>query len=321
MSIGVIDKLKPKNYDKTTDAERFKIIDSSDINWDSNFAPKDINLDTYSKSEVDSKFATAQGWDDTVLANAKKYTDTQIAASGHLTRVVLQLGESLPPGDKADEFAIYMVPILIDNDGEVVDAEEFTMNAVTVSSAIATDAVVNAVSASAKEVVSSGVNVHSLGSTRIVYEEYIWIKAEQAWEKLGDTDPKLDNYYTKSQVDDAISEVHDTALAEVAEEYLSLHGGVLLPQTTSIQPHGTISNIPTPTDDLDAANKKYVDNVSSMLQSDETPLLLPDQIQPYTQALNHQAGFLVKDRFIVINGLGSAAFEDTASLSVSWEDV
>ena len=317
MSIGVIDKLKPKNYDKTTDAERFKIIDSSDIEWDTNFSPSDMKLDAYSKSEIDSKFTTAKTWDDTVLTNAKKYTDTQIAASGHLTRIVLKLGESLPPGSQANEMAIYMVPVVVDDDGDPIDGETFTMNAVTATSATATNATMNAVNATSA--VSTSVNVHSLTATRVVYEEYIWIKDEQSWEKIGDTDPKLDNYYTKDQVDYAMSQVGAQVMAEVAEEYLSLHGGVLLPQTTSIQPHGTISNIPTPTDDLDAANKKYVDAVSKMLQSDETPLLLPDQIQPYTKDLNRQAGFLVKDRFVIINGLGSAAFESAESLSLSWE--
>lgn len=318
MSIGVIDKLKPKNYDKTTDAERFKIIDSSDINWDTSFSPSDIKLNAYSKSEIDTKVKTAQDWDSAVLASAKKYADTQIAASGHLTRVVLKLGESLPSGDKANEFAIYMVPNAVSDDGDPVDGTTFTMNAVTTSKATASSANMNQLTSAAAQGTSN--NVHSLSGTRVVYEEYIWIKDEQTWENIGDTDPKLDNYYTKSEVDESVSAVDDRVLAQVATEYLSLHGGVLLPQTASVQPHGTISNIPTPTDDLDAANKKYVDNVSKVLQSDETPLLLPDHIQACDGAVNNQVGFLVKDKFIPINGLGTAAFQNLDSF-FSWIDL
>ncbi len=275
MSIYVIDKLKPKND------QDFKVIDSSDINWDEKLASSDVS-DVYSRSETDAAISAA------------------INDSGHLSRIFLKDGESLPSVGRNTN-TIYLVRVS--------------------------------------------------GTEDNVYEEWIDTTGEGSWEKIGDTAPKLDDYYKKQAVDDLIerSEAAAVAAARAMDEtyYSNVVGGY---QITEINDDGTktirggsiqdavnalvkyadeqdkkysqdvvsitrggemksgatITNVPTPKDDTDVANKIYVDTAVDSLASSGGSLLLTKN--DITSNNTSPGAIIVKGVVIPIYGLQSAAY-------------
>lgn len=280
MSIYVIDKLKPKND------QEFKVVDSSDINWDEKLSSSDLS-DVYSKSETDAAISAA------------------VNDSGHLSRIFLKDGGSLPSAGRNTN-TIYLVK---------VDGTEDN-----------------------------------------VYEEWIDVTGEGSWEKIGDTAPKLDDYYKKADVDTLIESAGaaNAAIANQLDEelYEKVTGGYQVTETAddgtetvrdgslqdavnvlrnyidtqdktysydvvSISRGGTmnngatITNIPTPMDDSDVANKSYVDAaVANLASSGGTLLLTKNDV---TSNSTNPGAIIVKGTVVPIYGLKSAAYAETTA--------
>jgi hypothetical protein len=280
LSIYVIDKLKPKND------QGFKVVDSSDINWDEKLSSSDLS-DVYSKSETDAAISAA------------------INDSGHLSRIFLKDGESLPSAGRNTN-TIYLVK---------VDGTEDN-----------------------------------------VYEEWIDTTGEGSWEKIGDTAPKLNDYYKKADVDtlvesagaanaaianqldkelyekvtggyqvtetsdDGVETVRDGSLQDavnVLKDYIDTQDKTYSYDVVSISHGGmmnngaTITNIPTPVDDSDVANKSYVDAAITNLASNGGTLLLTKN--DITSNSTNPGAIIVKGTVVPVYGLKSAAYVETTA--------
>lgn len=95
MSVYVIDKIKQKNNNT------FKIIDSSDINWDAKVPDESVSGTYVKQDEMNSAIAQA------------------VAGAPHLKRVVLAKGSTLPA--TGDENTIYMLPDLTESQNEYTE--------------------------------------------------------------------------------------------------------------------------------------------------------------------------------------------------------
>lgn len=95
MPIQLIDKIKQKNNGT------FKLVDASDINWDTNVPSDKVPADYVKKDAMDTAIAQA------------------VAAAPHLKRVVLAKGSTLPA--VGEDNTIYMLPDLTESQNEYTE--------------------------------------------------------------------------------------------------------------------------------------------------------------------------------------------------------
>lgn len=95
MPIQLIDKIKQKNNGT------FKLVDASDINWDTNVPSDKVPADYVKKDAMNTAIAQA------------------VAAAPHLKRVVLAKGSTLPA--VGEDNTIYMLPDLTESQNEYTE--------------------------------------------------------------------------------------------------------------------------------------------------------------------------------------------------------
>lgn len=95
MPIQLIDKIKQKNNGN------FKLVDASDINWDTNVPSDKVPADYVKKDAMNTAIAQA------------------VAAAPHLKRVVLAKGSTLPA--VGEDNTIYMLPDLTESQNEYTE--------------------------------------------------------------------------------------------------------------------------------------------------------------------------------------------------------
>lgn len=95
MPVQLIDKIKQKNNGT------FKLVDASDINWDTNIPSDKVPAEYVKKDAMN-----------TAIANA-------VAGAPHLKRVVLAKGSTLP--STGEENTIYMLPDLTESSNEYTE--------------------------------------------------------------------------------------------------------------------------------------------------------------------------------------------------------
>lgn len=95
MPIQLIDKIKQKNNGT------FKLVDASDINWDTNVPSDKVPADYVKKDAMNTAIAQA------------------VAAAPHLKRVILAKGSTLPA--VGEDNTIYMLPDLTESQNEYTE--------------------------------------------------------------------------------------------------------------------------------------------------------------------------------------------------------
>lgn len=277
MPITVIDKIKQKNN------QDFKLLDASDINWDVDIPSSSLPDDVYTKGQTDAAIASA------------------VAGAGHLTRSVVA---ALPPTGKDN--VIYMVS---KPDGGSQNVYEEYMYINGQFEKIGTSEV-----DLSNYVTNAGLTSRLEGyATTESLDDYL-TKTEASSTYL--TEGDLADYATSSALQETLTQAkqyadsQDSATLQAAKAYTDTEKAKYLPLTGGTMT-GTITGLPTPSNNTDVATKEYVDSVAAGVTPSD--MLTAEEIT--TGSTN--GTIAVEGNDVAVKGLGTAAYLNSEDLLTS----
>ena len=274
MPITVIDKIKQKNN------QDFKLLDASDINWDVDIPSSSLPDDVYTKTQTDAAIASA------------------IAGAGHLSRNVV---EELPP--TGEDNVIYMVSNPSGGSQNVYDEYMYINGQFEKIGTSEVDLSNYVTNASLTSRLGGYATTESLNSY-LTKEE-----ASSTYLTEGD----LANYATSTALQETLTQAkqyadsQDDVTLEAAKAYTDTEKAKYLPLTGGTMT-GTITGLPVPTSNSDAATKEYVDSVAAGVTPSD--MLTAEEIT--TGSAN--GTIAVEGTDVAVKGLGTAAYLNSEDL-------
>lgn len=274
MPITVIDKIKQKNN------QDFKLLDASDINWDVDIPSSSLPDDVYTKTQTDAAIASA------------------VAGAGHLSRNVV---EELPP--TGEDNVIYMVSNPSGGSQNVYDEYMYIngqFEKIGTSEVDLSNYVTNASLTSRLEGYATTESLDSYLTKEEASSTYL-------------TEGDLANYATSTALQETLTQAkqyadsQDDVTLEAAKAYTDTEKAKYLPLTGGTMT-GTITGLPVPTSNSDAATKEYVDSVAAGVTPSD--MLTAEEIT--TGSAN--GTIAVEGTDVAVKGLGTAAYLNSEDL-------